>query len=40
MVEYLGAFKAAESIKKAVKSVLAKEEVRTQDLGGKSPRLR
>ena len=36
LVEYLGAFKAAESIKKAVRAVLAKGDVRTQDLGGKS----
>ena len=36
LVEYLGAFKASESIKKAVRAVLAEGDVRTQDLGGKS----
>lgn len=36
MLEYLGVFQAAASIKKAVKSVLAKREVLTPDLGGKS----
>lgn len=36
MLEYLGAFQAAASAKKAVETVLVKGEVRTSDLGGKS----
>jgi tartrate dehydrogenase/decarboxylase/D-malate dehydrogenase len=36
MLDYLGAFKSAAGIKQAVKTVLAKREVRTRDLGGKS----
>jgi isocitrate/isopropylmalate dehydrogenase len=36
MLEYLGVPKAAARIKQAVKAVLAKREVLTQDLGGKS----
>jgi len=36
MLEYLGAFQAAASGKKAIEAVLVKGKVRTSDLGGKS----